>query len=248
MADTRRTGDTSSSYGSNQSDNRGTYGRGSSYEAESGYESYGRGMARPVQIRDRSFRSRYDYDRGESWNIMGTETVSALAIGAGLGFLAGYLFTGSEESSGRNWQSGGNSQNRSGRSWFGGSQSSSSVETDETTDLIASNKVEGTAVYDRQGSKLGEVYNFMVGKRSGRVAYAVLSFGGLLGVGSSYYPLPWNTLTYDTSKGGYVVDIDKERLENAPSHSTTEDGFSDPNYGRRVSEYWGSQGSTASVY
>ena len=89
---------------------------------------------------------------------------------------------------------------------------SASLDKDETTDLIASNKVEGTAVYNRQGDKLGEVYNFMVGKRSGEVAYAIMSFGGFLGIGQKYHPLPWNALTYDTGKKGYVIDADKERL------------------------------------
>ena len=71
---------------------------------------------------------------------------------------------------------------------------------DETHRLIASNKVEGTAVYNRQGEKLGSVYNFMVDKRSGKVEYAVMSFGGFLGMGDSYHPLPWSVLTYDTSQ------------------------------------------------
>src|SRR4051812_28383392 len=62
---------------------------------------------------------------------------------------------------------------------------SGSIATDETGELIASNKVEGTAVYNRQGEHLGTVYNFMVGKRSGQVAYAVMSFGGLLGMGDT---------------------------------------------------------------
>ena len=65
----------------------------------------------------------------------------------------------------------------------------SGTATNETGDLIASDKVEGTAVYDRNGTKLGSVYNFMVEKRSGHVAYAVMSFGGFLGMGSSYHPL-----------------------------------------------------------
>jgi len=125
-------------------------------------------------------------------------------------------------------------------SGMSGATTSGTVETDETRDLIASNKVEGTAVYNRQGERLGDVYNFMVNKRSGQVAYAVLSFGGLLGVGGSYYPLPWNALTYDTSQGGYVVDIDKNRLENAPSYRSGEDPFSaDASYGRRIKGYWG---------
>ena len=56
-------------------------------------------------------------------------------------------------------------------------------------------------MYNRQGEKLGSVYNFMVDKRSGKVEYAVMSFGGFLGMGDSYHPLPWNVLTYDTSQG-----------------------------------------------
>jgi len=122
-----------------------------------------------------------------------------------------------------------------------GTTASGSVETDETRDLIASNKVEGTAVYNRQGERLGTVYNFMVNKRSGQVAYAVMSFGGFLGMGESYHPLPWNALTYDTNQGGYVVDLDTNRLSNAPSYRSGEDPFSsDPTYGRRVRDYWGS--------
>jgi hypothetical protein len=115
-----------------------------------------------------------------------------------------------------------------------------STATDETGDLIASNKVEGTAVYNRQGERLGTVYNFMVNKRSGQVAYAVMSFGGFLGIGESYHPLPWSALTYDPSQGGYVVDVSKERLEGAPSYTSSDvPDWSDPAYGRRVSDYWG---------
>lgn len=79
------------------------------------------------------------------------------------------------------------------------------VPIDETGDLIASNKVEGTAVYDRGGEKIGTVHNLMVGKRSGRVAYAVINFGGFLGFGGSYHPLPWSALAYDEDQGCYVV-------------------------------------------
>ena len=82
---------------------------------------------------------------------------------------------------------------------------SGSVLTDKTDELIASNKVEGTAVYNHQGERIGTLHHFMVGKRSGQVAYAVMSFGGLFGLGEKHYPLPWNELTYDTNRGGYVI-------------------------------------------
>jgi hypothetical protein len=117
---------------------------------------------------------------------------------------------------------------------------SGTVATDETDRLIASNKVEGTAVYNRQGERLGSVYNFMVDKRSGQVEYAVMSFGGFLGIGDSYHPLPWKSLTYDTSQGGYVVDLDKNRLQGAPSYSSSDvPDWSDPSYSRRVDDYYG---------
>jgi hypothetical protein len=111
--------------------------------------------------------------------------------------------------------------------------------TEETSQLIASDKVEGTAVYNHSGERLGSVYNFMVNKRSGQVAYAVLSFGGFLGMGSSYHPLPWNELTYDTSLGGYVVNRTKEQLEGAPAYSASElHSWDDPVYSGRIDDYY----------
>ena len=116
---------------------------------------------------------------------------------------------------------------------------SGSIPTDETSELIASNKVEGTEVYNRQGEHLGEVYNFMVNKRSGQVEYAVMSFGGFLGMGESYHPLPWKVLTYDTRQGGYVVDLDKSKLEGAPSYRAGEEPTYDRAFGERVYGYYG---------
>ena len=117
----------------------------------------------------------------------------------------------------------------------------SGTATNETGDLIASDKVEGTAVYDRNGTKLGSVYNFMVEKRSGKVAYAVMSFGGFLGMGSNYHPLPWNQLTYEPAQGGYVVDLTKEQLEGAPTYSASEASrWEDPTYSRGIDDYYAS--------
>lgn len=112
--------------------------------------------------------------------------------------------------------------------------------TDEKGDLISSKRVEGTPVYNRQGEKLGTVDSFMVGKRSGKVAYAMMSFGSFLGIGGSYHPLPWEALDYDTGQGGYVVDLDKSALEGAPSYRHDEDPFvTDAGYGRRIYDHYG---------
>jgi hypothetical protein len=121
----------------------------------------------------------------------------------------------------------------------GGAVPEQGVAIDETKRLIASDKVEGTAVYDRHGERLGDVYNFMVDKVSGKVAYAVLSFGGFLGIGERYHPLPWEKLSYDTRMGGYVVDVDRDMLERAPSYARDETPWGDPSYGRSVYGYYG---------
>jgi hypothetical protein len=113
------------------------------------------------------------------------------------------------------------------------------VAIDETKRLIASNKVEGTPVYNRAGEPLGSVYNFMVDKYTGQVAYAVMSFGGFLGLGESYHPLPWKALVYDTRLEGYVVDLDRDRLSGAPRYGAEDDPFADPAYGRGVDDWYG---------
>jgi sporulation protein YlmC with PRC-barrel domain len=89
---------------------------------------------------------------------------------------------------------------------------------DTTGRLIAASKVSGTAVYDMKSQRLGSVEDIMIDKISGQVNYAILSFGGFLGIGSEYYPLPWRKLTYDTGLGGFRVDVARETLEAAPRY------------------------------
>jgi sporulation protein YlmC with PRC-barrel domain len=97
------------------------------------------------------------------------------------------------------------------------------IARNETATLIASDKVEGTSVYGADSKKIGSIENVMIDKRSGKVAYAVLSFGGFLGMGTDHYPLPWSMLKYDESLGGYIVNLSKERLERAPKYTEEED-------------------------
>ena len=121
-------------------------------------------------------------------------------------------------------------------------QDSRSVATEETSTLISSDKVEGTAVYNREGEKLGSIHTLMIDKMSGKVAYAVMSFGGFLGIGDSYHPLPWSVLDYETSEGGYVVDLDRSKLEGAPTYGTSETpNWSDRRWGQQVHDYYGTR-------
>lgn len=112
------------------------------------------------------------------------------------------------------------------------------VDRAEHTDLIASNRVEGTTVYDRSGNKLGSISHFMVSKRQGNVAYAVLSFGSFLGMGGDEYTLPWQALEYDVGQGGYVVDVTKEQLDGAPRYDRGRGDDYDRDYYEGVSGYY----------
>jgi len=107
--------------------------------------------------------------------------------------------------------------------------------------VISSNKVEGTAVYNGSGDKLGSIDDLMIDKRSGHVRYAVLEFGGFLGMGTDRYPIPWDYLRYDTEKDGYVipVDVDKRKLENAPRYRDEAVPVYDNDFGRRIDSYYG---------
>ena len=111
----------------------------------------------------------------------------------------------------------------------------------ETWNLIGARKVEGTAVYNGRGDRLGDIYDVMIEKRNGQVAYAVMSFGGFLGIGEKYHPLPWKVLTYDEGLGGYVVDLTEDQLRGAPAY--TEDELATfgttADYQNRVSDYYG---------
>ena len=116
----------------------------------------------------------------------------------------------------------------------------SELRSSETIDLIGSDKVEGTHVFNRQGEHLGQIEKVMLDKYSGKVAYAVMSFGGFLGMGEEHYPLPWEVLDYDTGVDGYVVDLDRSKLDGAPSFTRgSEPAWSDPAYNREIYGHYG---------
>jgi len=90
----------------------------------------------------------------------------------------------------------------------------------ETTRLISSDKVEGTAVRDSNGDKIGTVEHVMLDKRTGRIAYAAMSFGGFLGMGSEYRALPWSALVYNSRLDAYELNVTEDQLRNAPLATT----------------------------
>ena len=104
---------------------------------------------------------------------------------------------------------------------------------------ISTSRVEGTKVYNHAGDKLGSIEDLIVDKRSGQVRYAALEFGGFLGLGTDHYPLPWSMLHYDTVKDGYVVDLDKSQLENAPHYSYSDAPAYTDTYEQKVHSHYG---------
>jgi sporulation protein YlmC with PRC-barrel domain len=104
--------------------------------------------------------------------------------------------------------------------------------------LIAAEKVNGTNVYNPAGDNLGTVNDILIDKVSGRAIYAVMSFGGFLGMGKKHNPLPWGTLKYDEKKGGYVINMDKKQLQDSPNYDIGSNFKWTPEYGRKVDSYY----------
>ena len=115
------------------------------------------------------------------------------------------------------------------------------LDRNETHQLIASDKVEGTNVFDSKGEKLGTVRKVMLGKLDGQVRYVVMGFGGLFGMGEDNYPLPWDSLDYDTTLGGYKMrslskgDLNKDK---APSYGRDNEPNWSDDYDRQIRLYY----------
>jgi len=107
-----------------------------------------------------------------------------------------------------------------------------------THNLIESDRVEGTAVYGSDRQRIGSIERVMIDKLSGKVAYAVLGYGGFLGMGDDHYPTPWSSLKYDTSLGGYRVDITKDQLDRAPKYANDNDWSWSRDNDQKVHDYY----------
>ncbi|AJP71256.1 PRC-barrel domain-containing protein [Sphingomonas hengshuiensis] len=118
-------------------------------------------------------------------------------------------------------------------------ENTQTIDRNETRETISSEKVDGTAVYGRDGEQIGSVHHLMIGKRDGKVRHAVVSYGGFLGMGEDYFPLPWNELTYDESRGGYVVNRDVAQLKEGPRYRRDEEPSWDRAYESQLTGYYG---------
>lgn len=87
------------------------------------------------------------------------------------------------------------------------------------TSAIRANKVIGTGVKNRSGEDIGKVEDVVLDKLSNNILFAVVGFGGFLGMAEKYHPIPWSALDYDVGQQSYVVDFTKEQLRSAPSDS-----------------------------
>jgi hypothetical protein len=102
--------------------------------------------------------------------------------------------------------------------------------------LISSNDVQGTEVYGAGNKNVGEIDHLIIDKLSGRVAYAVMSFGGFMGLGHSHYPIPWSALTFDKSLGGFRTNITEQQLKDAPQFS--DDSWEDRDWETKTHQHY----------
>jgi sporulation protein YlmC with PRC-barrel domain len=198
------------------------------------HDAYEQGQRMARQVGERYPQVRRYYDRGTetiSRQVAEAPLVSLLAVGAA-GFALAWMMSGGQTRSRERAP-----YRATGRRDYPGQRSGKP--------LIESDRVEGTAVYDRSGNRIGTIKRVMLEKMSGRVAYAVMSFGGFFGIGADEYAVPWGMLDYDTNLEGYRTNLTAEQLRNAPTFSREKGhDWSDRNRERelhdyyRVSYYW----------
>lgn len=229
-------GNRMSGYGSGLSGQSGTSQSGTSQSGSSKYGSSGGSSYQSGYRGDNRRDDDDDFGRNVGSGSYGSGSSSYGSTGSSYGSGQYGSLQSYESGSDRDYSGSRSSSNYGSASSAG---SSSGIAIEETHRLIGSDKVEGTAVYDRDGERIGTIHNFMVDKRAGKVEYAVMSFGGFFGMGQTYYPLPWQMLDYDTDLGGFRVEMDEEDLDHAPSFRAGGEPDFDDQYSRQVYGYYG---------
>ncbi|HEX6734541.1 MAG TPA: PRC-barrel domain-containing protein [Azonexus sp.] len=107
-------------------------------------------------------------------------------------------------------------------------------------EVMATDTLEGDDVVNAKGEELGEIKDIMIDVRNGKVAYAVLSSGGFLGIGDKLFAIPWGALTLDADRKCFILDVDKDRLKNAPGFDKHHwPSMADPTWAKEVHDYFG---------
>jgi sporulation protein YlmC with PRC-barrel domain len=107
-------------------------------------------------------------------------------------------------------------------------------------ELMGADTLIGEDVFNRDDERLGDIKEIMLDMRAGKVAYAVLTFGGFLGVGEKLFAVPWNALTLDTVNKRFILDVKKEELKNAPGFDKDHwPNMADPTWINTVNSYYG---------
>jgi sporulation protein YlmC with PRC-barrel domain len=111
--------------------------------------------------------------------------------------------------------------------------------THTATPVLSASSVTGDAVVNRAGEDLGKIEEVMLDTKSNHIAYAVLSFGGFLGMGDKLFAVPWSALQIDAANKRFILDVSKEQLENAPGFDKDNwPDMADRTFGSSVYKYY----------
>ena len=111
--------------------------------------------------------------------------------------------------------------------------------------LMGADTLLGNDVFNRQDEDLGTIKEIMLDVRAGRISYAVLSYGGILGIGYKLFAVPWEALSLDTENERFILDVAKERLEAAPGFDKDNwPNMADQTWAKDVHDYYGTQPAT----
>ena len=111
--------------------------------------------------------------------------------------------------------------------------------------LMGADTLIGNDVFNRDGEDLGDIKEIMLDMRSGRIAYAVMSFGGFMGVGEKLFAVPWAALKLDTENKRFTLDVNRERLEGAPGFDKNQwPNMADAAWEKGIHDWYGTQPST----
>ena len=115
--------------------------------------------------------------------------------------------------------------------------------------LMGADTLIGEDVYNQKDEDLGDIKEIMLDMNNGKIAYAVLSFGGFLGMGDKLFAVPWSALKLDTENKRFILNVDKKRLDSAPGFDKDNwPDMADPSWQNTINSYYGTKSYTDTSY